>query len=115
MTAFTALLAGLAALALVVTKTLDIIKSFLHVDHPAFWQTLALVVGVAYCVGWQINVTAQALALVPALAEHSSKLSGVAGEVLTGLTAGAFAGFWHEVLDSLRASAGKNPETPPAM
>jgi hypothetical protein len=99
-----ALIAALAAGALVVTKTVDLFRSFDKADKAPSWVWIggAFVVGVAYCVGWQINLTDAGISLVPALAEQH--LSPLAGSIVTGLCFGAGADFWHKVLANISAS-----------
>ena len=117
MTDFASFIGGLSALSLVVVSSLYIVRSIVDKEGKipsVAWNVLALVGGVAYCLGWQINITGAALALVPALAGHASRLTGVSGQILTGLTVGAFSGFFHEVLDALRGLAGKSTRFVPA-
>jgi len=105
---FFAVLATLTALSLMVTKGVDFLRNMLDEgdSYPKYvWNAAAFGVGIAYCVGWQVDVSASVIALVPALAEQSSRLEGVAGQVLTGLIIGGFAGFFHELLDALHGVA----------
>lgn len=103
-----AVLSTFLVLGAVVTKSVDLIRNLVDKDDSlpkATWNFVALLVGVAYCVGWQIDAAASLLALVPALAEQSSRLTGVAGQVITGLLAGGAAGFLHELFDNLSSGA----------
>jgi Na+/H+ antiporter NhaD/arsenite permease-like protein len=107
---FAAVLAAVLALGAVVTKSVDLVRNVIDRDDslpPATWNVAAFLIGIIYCVGWQIDLSAAILALVPALAEQSSRLTGVAGQVLTGVLAGGAAGFAHELFDNLSAGAYK--------
>jgi len=72
------------------------------------WNVVALVVGLAFALGWQLNAAIALVGLVPALAEHATAVSGVSGQILTGFIIGMGAGFWHELLDSLSSISTKN-------
>ena len=100
----TGLLLAVAAGALVVTKTIDFIRGFDKNDKGPSWLWIggAFAVGVAYCVGWQINLTDSAISLVPALAGKA--MSPVVGQIVTGLAFGAGADFWHKILAYLAAA-----------
>lgn len=107
---FFAVLASFAVVALLVTKSVDTIRNLIDKDDSmpkVTWNVVAFAVGVAYCVGWQVDLSASAIALVPALAAHADRLHGITGQVLTGLLAGGFAGFWHEALDALSGVASR--------
>lgn len=103
MNAAVVLIAALAAVALVVTKTVDFVRSVAGgwFEGVAAWVWIALsfVVGVAYCVGWGIDLSDGVLRLVPALAEVD--FGPTAGTVLTGLATGAGADFWHKILKGM--------------
>jgi len=73
-----------------------------------WWPIFAMAGGAIFCLGWQINLTSQAMVLVPALADNTSKFQGLAGQVLTGLTVGALAGPLHELVDRLRGAPSKS-------
>lgn len=96
-----ALLAAIVAGSLVVTTTVDVLKHLLaKVRLPqGTWTLSGFVVGVAYCIGWQLDLSAQAMQLIPTLQTH--RLTGVAGQVLTGLVLGTFSRYSHEILDAL--------------
>ena len=105
---FLAWLGIVAGFAAVVTKTVDLIRNAIDEDDSlpkVTWNVTALVVGVGYCLGWQLDVTAAVLKLVPALAESSERLQGVAGQVISGLIVGGSAGFFHEVFDLISSRA----------
>lgn len=111
MTEFGIVIATLAALSLTVTKIVDFFRNLLDAGnkYPRWaWNVAGLVIGLVFALGWQINVAAALMALVPALAEHSADLDGVSGQVLTGFIIGMGAGFWHELLDALSSVATKN-------
>lgn len=108
MTEFGVLVASLMALSLTVTKVVDFFRNVLDKQNtwPKFtWNIVALVAGLAICLGWQLDLTGAILKLIPALA--NSTLAGVSGQILTGLVVGMSAGFWHELLDALSAYAKK--------
>jgi hypothetical protein len=110
MEGFAALLALFAGYGAVVTKSVDLARNlFDGTDSapPWVWNVAAFAVGVAYALGWQLDASASILALVPALAENSERLQGVAGQVLTGLLAGGAAGGMHEVFDALSGVASQ--------
>jgi hypothetical protein len=60
-------------------------------------------VGVAYALGWGVNLADQAFALVPALAGNSGHLAGYPGEVLTGLVFGAASTFAAKLFNGVGA------------
>lgn len=108
MTQFAVVLASLLAVGAVVTKTVDFIRNLADPDdsYPKWvWNLAAFAVGIAYCLGFQVDLSGAILALVPALVPHSDRLTGVAGQVFTGLLAGGAAGFAHEVFDALSGIA----------
>lgn len=102
----TALLAAIAAGAAVVTASVNVLRGIADKDHT--WPNwaldlVALAVGVGYALGWSVDLSAQAFALVPALAGDTSRLTGVAGQVLTGLAFGAGATFLAKAFNALGA------------
>lgn len=101
--AWLALVTGAAA---TVTKVVDLIRNAIdRTDRfPAVtWNIVAFAVGVGFAIGWQLDLTASLLDLVPAL--RGANLEGLPGQILTGLIMGGAAGFWHELFDSLSARA----------
>ena len=113
MTEFGTLIFAIGALSLTVTKAVDFFRNVLDKQDtfPKYiWNILALVIGLALCVGWNINLAEGAVRLVPALEQGgiSSSLTGTAGSILTGLVVGMASGFWHELLDALSSVANKN-------
>ena len=95
---------ALSALALVVTKVIDFIRGIADKDGkiPTWcWNVLSLVIGVAYCVLWQVDLSASLFKLIPALA--TTTLAGTFGYILTGLTIGAMSGFFHDVISTIQA------------
>ena len=110
MTEFGALIFALGALSLTVTKVVDFFRNVLDKNDtfPKWvWNLVALVVGLAFCLGWNINLAEAAVRLVPALEQGGvgSTLTGTAGTILTGAVVGMSAGFWHELLDALSSVA----------
>ena len=111
--ALTAFAVAALPLAVGVTKAVDFARNLLDKDdsYPkVIWQASALGFGLLVCLGWGFNVFAALADSVPALAT-SSALDGVWGDVLTGITIGAMASFWHEKLDEWSSSA-KASRTP---
>jgi hypothetical protein len=108
---FALVIASVAALSLTVTKVVDFVRNLIDKDgtRPKWlWNVAALAVGLAFCLGWQINIAGSIVQLVPALAGSASRVAGVSGQVLTGFVVGLGAGFWHELLDALSSIANKN-------
>jgi hypothetical protein len=109
---FSAFVAALGALSLTTTKVVDLIRNVFDKQGRLVgswvWNVVAFGVGIAFCLGWQMNLGPQLLTLVPALSDHASALSGVSGQVLTGVLVGGSAGFWHELLSALSSVQAKN-------
>jgi hypothetical protein len=99
--AFTAFLIAALPFSVGITKIVDTVRN-LFGDRQAsvpkwVWNVLALVIGVAFAIGFEINLIAPIAAAIPALKDWSP--DSTAAEVLTGLSLGAMAGFWHEKMD----------------
>lgn len=95
-------------LAVADTKLVDSVRNVLDKDDSwpkVTWNILAFVLGLAVCLLWELNVVEALVTQVPALS--GVDLSGVPGQVLTGLGVGGFASYWHERMDlaSSRAKA----------
>lgn len=108
MEAFFAALAAFGAVSIGITKIVDLFRNWFDKDDKvpkAVWNGAALALGLGYALGWQVDLSATVFELVPASADKSDRLAGITGQVLTGLVAGAFAGFWHELLDALNGIA----------
>lgn len=71
-----------------------------------FWIGIAFMFGVALCVGWQFNLMSALVRSIPALA-NTSRLDGVAGQVLTGLAVGAMSGLWHDKIEEIKSREGR--------
>lgn len=100
------LVTALVTLSLVVTKVTDLVRNLIDKDDTLpkwLWNVVPVVIGVSFALGWQIDLTLAAFKLVPALA--NARLTGVAGQVLTGFVLGGLAGGGHEVLDWLSGLA----------
>lgn len=97
----TAFLLAIGPASLIVTKLVDTVRNLFDAGNTypkAVWTILPFVIGVGYALGWQLNFSGL-VPLPPALAETlTPRLTGVAGQVLTGLAFGASAGFWHDLL-----------------
>lgn len=114
MAEFGSVVAMIAALSLTVTKVVDLIRNAFDKNDTApkwFWNVAALVVGLAFALGWQLNVVVALVGLVPALVGHASAVTGVSGQALSGIIVGLSAGFWHELLDALSSVANRNNAT----
>lgn len=106
--------AALAALVLVagpiavgVTKVTDLIRNAgdRTDDWPAWvWNVIPMVLGIAVCLGWGINLIDAVVSAIPAFAEGEG-ISDLAGEIITGVVIGGMAGFWHEKMDQWSAWA----------
>jgi len=108
------ILASLAALSLTVEKIVSFIRNAIGktsegVDRfPTWvWNVVAMIVGLGFALGWQINLVPAVLKLIPAF-EMSSALTGTSGQVLTGLAIGAGSGFAYGVLQALEATVHRN-------
>lgn len=112
MTEFAGLVAVLGTLSLTVTKVVDFIRNAADKNGRFIgswiWNAAAFGGGVVFTLGWQLNIGPQLLALVPALADHASALTGISGQILTGILVGGGAGFWHELLSALSSVQAKN-------
>jgi hypothetical protein len=99
--AFTAFLIATLPLAVGVTKVVDTIRNLFgtaQANVPKWvWNVLALVIGVLTAVGFEINLLAPIAAAIPALKDWSP--DSTMAEILTGISIGAMAGFWHEKMD----------------
>jgi len=104
------LIAAIGASALVIEKVVSFIRRAFDAGNRVktfWWNLLALALGVAYTLGWQLNFAVAATKLIPALAT-SDRLAGVSGQVLSGLAVGAAAGFWYAAFQALEATVHRN-------
>jgi hypothetical protein len=105
--AFTAFLIAALPLSVGVTKIVDTVRNLLGTKEAAVpkvvWNILALVVGVAVALGFEINLLAPISAAIPALKDWT--VDPTAGEIITGLALGGMAGFWHEKMDQWSSEA----------
>jgi hypothetical protein len=103
-------------LALVCEKTVSFIRNAVDSGgkFPTYvWNLLAMVVGVAMAIGWELNLAPAVLALIPHFAT-SSALDGTAGQILSGLAIGGASGFAYGILQALEATVTRNRMgTPP--
>jgi hypothetical protein len=103
---FTTFLIAALPLAVGVTKIVDTIRNLLDPSDKfpkVAWNLVAIVIGVAFCLGWGFDIFTPLVQAIPAFKDSS--LTGSAGEILSGICVGAMAGFWHEKLDSWSAQA----------
>jgi hypothetical protein len=111
--AFTAFLIAALPFSVGITKIVDTVRNLFgdaQANVPKWvWNVLALVVGVVFALGFEINLLSPIAAAIPALKDWSP--DSTAAEVLTGLSLGAMAGFWHEKMDewSSRAKLAEPP------
>jgi hypothetical protein len=112
MNSFLGLITFVSGLSLTVTKVVDFIRNAADKNGKLVgswvWNVAAFGGGVAFALGWQLNIGPALASLVPALASDAATLQGLAGQVLTGLMIGAGAGFWHEVLSAWSSVQTKN-------
>jgi len=104
---FTAFLAAVVPLALLVTKGVDFLRNLLDKGDtwPKWvWNLVAFGLGILMCVGWEFNLISAIASSIPALADNTA-LNGFWGQVVTGMAVGATAGFWHEKLDEMSSNA----------
>jgi RsiW-degrading membrane proteinase PrsW (M82 family) len=105
--AFTAFLIAALPLSVGVTKIVDTVRNLFGTAETkvpkVVWNILALVVGVAVALGFELNLFEALAAAIPALKPDIA--AGTAGEVLTGLAIGGMAGFWHEKMDAWSSEA----------
>jgi hypothetical protein len=108
--AFTAFLITALPLAVGVAKVVDTIRNLFGTAEASVpkwvWNVLALVVGILTAVGFEINLLAPIAAAIPALKDWSP--DSTMAEILTGISIGAMAGFWHEKMDEWSAIAKAN-------
>lgn len=105
--AVAAVIVAVGPVAMFCTKVTDFIRNAFDSGDTwpkATWNVVPIVVGVAFCLGFQLNAVTALVHAIPALA-NSSALDGVGGQVLTGLVGGTFAGYWHEKLDAMSSAA----------
>jgi hypothetical protein len=99
--AFTAFLIAALPFSVGITKIVDTVRNLFgdkQANVPKWaWNVLALVIGVLFAVGFEINLFAPIAAAIPALKDWSPDTT--AAEIATGLSLGAMAGFWHEKMD----------------
>lgn len=107
---FVSFLVLAAPIAGFITKAVDFVRNLIDpsgTKPKVLWQVLAFVFGVAICLGWGFNPFSGLVRSIPALAENSN-FDGIAGQILSGLAAGAMASFWHEKLDQWHSAALAN-------
>ena len=112
--AFGPAIAAIAALILIagpmavgVAKITDLVRNVGDAANtwPKWvWNVVPMVIGIAVCVGWSINLMEAVVAAIPALADKAGTQE-LAGEVITGVIVGGMAGFWHDKMDAWHAWA----------
>jgi hypothetical protein len=86
--------------AMVVTKTVDLIRNVCSdLELPKWlWNVSALGLGIGMALAWQINI-------LDNYSDKSSIVQGVFGRVLTGMSIGGVSSGYHELFDVLSSSA----------
>lgn len=99
----TAVAVAFGPLAMGVTKIVDGIRNALPSAPKVLWVPLAMVVAIAVCLLFQIDVVSALAEQVPAFADKT--LDPFWGRLLTGIGVGGFASYWHERMDLASAKA----------
>jgi hypothetical protein len=97
--ALAAFLIAVGPAAIVVTKAVDTVRNGVDANDSlpkVTWNILAFVFGVVLALAFQFNMIQPVLDAIPALKTGAEHLTGVWGQVLTGLGIGAVASGWHE-------------------
>lgn len=106
----TAFLVAALPLSVTVTKVVDTIRNLLGAAEAnvpkVVWNLVALGVGVLLALGFEVNLFAPIAAAIPALKDWTP--NSTLAEILTGLSIGAMASFWHEKMDQWSSSAKAN-------
>lgn len=111
-----ALLAATGPIALFCTKVTDATRNWLDANDTwpkVVWNVEPLILGVLFCLGFKLNAADAVAKAIPALV-GTNAVAGAMGEVLTGLFAGAAAGFWHDKLASYSGKRGGADSMHPA-
>lgn len=86
--------------AVIVTKTVDLIRNLF--DNPELpkwlWNIAALGLGIAMALAWQIN-------MLDNYSDENSIVQGVFGRVLTGIAIGGTSSGYHELFDVFSSTA----------
>lgn len=90
---------------IIVTKLTDMIRNATDPAGTRFpkvaWNIVPFVLGVVGCLAYELDLHDLIGGLPPVL-QH---MTGISGEILTGLGLGAVAGGWHELFDFFSSSA----------
>jgi len=89
--------------AMVVTKTVDLIRNIVGgfvegLIPKATWNVAALGLGVAMALAWRVN-------MLDNYSDPSSVVQGFFGQILTGLAIGGVASGYHELFDLFSSTA----------
>jgi hypothetical protein len=89
--------------AMVVTKTVDLIRNVVdsfadRLLPKATWNVVALGLGVAMALAWRVN-------MLDNYSDPNSVVQGVFGQVLTGFAIGGVSSGYHEVFDVFSSAA----------
>jgi hypothetical protein len=92
-------------LAIICTKLVDTLR---NIFDPAatkvpkvVWNLASFVIGIVIALAYQADIHA----LIPGLPPVLDNLTGIGGQVLTGLAIGAVASGWHEFFDLMSSVA----------
>ena len=105
--AFTAFLIAALPFSVGVTKIVDTVRNLFGTAQGSVpkwvWNVLALVLGIVFALAFEINLLAPIAAAIPALKDWNP--DSTMAEILTGISIGAMAGFWHEKMDQWSSQA----------
>lgn len=109
-------IAAVSVLSIIVTKLVDTVRNAIGPKPRVLWNVLTFAFGIGVALLWEVDYHMLIHGLPPVL----ERMSGVWGQVVTGLGIGAVASGWHEFFDLMssvakarKAQAGIAP-TPPA-
>lgn len=108
--ALVAALVAIGPLAIATTKVVDLVRNLADRGNraPAWvWNAVAFAIGIGIAYGWDVNVLGPVAEAIPRLS-GSGFLSGLGGDLLTGVVVGGAAGLWHEKFDQWSAVADAN-------
>jgi hypothetical protein len=99
----TEVIAAATVFAMVVTKTVDLIRNIVGATVQAYlpkatWNIAALGLGVAMAVAWRVNI-------LDNYSDRNSVVQGLFGQVLTGFAIGGSSSGYHELFDVLSSAA----------
>lgn len=105
--ALVAALVAIGPLAIATTKVVDLIRNLVDGGDRApkwVWNVVSFAVGIAIAYGWDVNVLGPVAEAIPRLS-GSGFLSGLGGDLLTGIVIGGAGGLWHDKFQQWSAAA----------